>query len=602
MPVPSIPTNASKPSWREIIRVIPRLLRIMVAADPKSFWLLFGSSFMELPSNALYTLALTGITNAAVTLNVRSIWFWAGMICVVLIWQAIESYISEKYRDELRYHVDLYIQDSAMKVVAGQPLAVLESPSYQALYTAFTEKQHSVVQMQNTIVWYSKRLFGLLGLGSMFLLLPWPAILLVLVFQALLFFVRTKDANFAWEILDWQTREGRRGKYYERIALGNQQPLFSKLYGLFPVFRAKWKKVTTEMLKKQLYQSHRLARSNVLSQLCTIGGFLSGLFFLLPVTSTAKLLSVGALVGFVSAYFRFSQWAASLMLEIDWLQQEAPGLVKVYDFLALPIEPDKGRALPTGPLTIEFQDVSFRYPDSSQDILHHVSLTLTQGEHIALVGLNGAGKTTLLKLLFRVYKPTKGHILVNGVDLWSIRGSAWREVLAVMTQALPEFSDTLREQVLYGQYDAQSNAKRFGAAVETSGLKEVVNVLPKNFETMIGRSYAMVEDEAVELSGGQSQLLSIARTLYRKASVYVFDEPTSAVDAEKEEWFFERLERATPGKMVLFVSHRFSVLRRASRILVMDQGRIIEDGSHEALLAKQGRYAELFTLQAKMYQ
>jgi ATP-binding cassette subfamily B protein len=140
------------------------------------------------------------------------------------------------------------------------------------------------------------------------------------------------------------------------------------------------------------------------------------------------------------------------------------------------------------------------------------------------------------------------------------------------------------------------------AAVAVRGLGEVVSSLPRGLDTVVGRRYSLPEDEAIELSGGQKQIVTIARTVYRRARVYVFDEPTSAVDAEKEESFFAALPKTLEGKTLLFVSHRFSTLRRAKRILVIDAGRLIEDGSHEELLVKQGRYAELFTLQAKMYQ
>lgn len=603
MSAPLPKATKEKPSFYETLKVAPRIARIMLAADRKSFFLLSFAVVMELPTNAIYTLSLKGIADAAITSNIKNIWFWSIAICGVLLWQALESYITERYRDELRYHVDLHIREEAMRIVAGQPLAVLESPAYQMLYTAFTEKRSSVVQLQNALTWYGKRFFGLLGLTTMFFLLPWQATLLVIFFQALLFLSRAKDATYAWEILDWQTREGRRGKYYESMALGSSQPLFSKIYDLFPVFRAKWKKMTEAILKKQLIQSHRTARASFLSQLCTVGGFVSGLYFLVPHSLSGTIVSAGGFIAFTTAYFRFSQWASSILGDLDWLQQEAPALVKVDQFLSLPTEADSGRTLPKEKaLVIEFQNVWFRYPDSTIDILSGISLTIIQGEHIALVGLNGAGKTTLLKLLFRVYRPTQGKILVNGIDLWALRPSAWRKVLAVMTQSTPEFSDTLREQVFYGQYDVKQNTQRFNAAIQTSGFKEVAKEFSQGLQTMVGRTYAMVEDNAIELSGGQSQLLSIARTLYRDARIYVFDEPTSAVDAEKEEWFFEQLERATPGKTVIFVSHRFSVLRRASRILVMDGGKIIEDGTHDELVYKQGRYAELFTLQARMYQ
>jgi ABC-type multidrug transport system fused ATPase/permease subunit len=171
-----------------------------------------------------------------------------------------------------------------------------------------------------------------------------------------------------------------------------------------------------------------------------------------------------------------------------------------------------------------------------------------------------------------------------------------------MGQDAPYYSDTATEQIWYGDREEKLDKQHLDESIEASGFDEIVTELPRGLQTYVGKHYAMPEDQAIELSGGQNQILTIARTLYRDARIYVFDEPTSAVDAEKEESFFSRLPETLAGKAIIFVSHRFSTLRRAKRILVLEEGRLIEDGTHEELLELKGRYAELFTLQAKNYQ
>lgn len=284
------------------------------------------------------------------------------------------------------------------------------------------------------------------------------------------------------------------------------------------------------------------------------------------------------------------------------LQRESAFIVIFKNFFSIPSIKDSGVKPSAQPLRICFEDVWFHYPASEQNVLRGVNLDFSEGDHIALIGLNGAGKSTLLKLLMGVYEPTKGRITVNGVDLAKIRPSAWRKTLAVLQQDPPRFDDTLHNQIVYGDFKEKLSQKRLARALKTSGFGPMAEEMPDGLATHAGKQFAMPEDNAIELSGGQNQILAIARTLYRDARIYIFDEPTSAVDAEKEERFFEALPKAFQGKAIIFVSHRFSTLRRAKRILVMDGGRIIEDGSHEELMYKKGRYAELFTLQAKMYQ
>lgn len=329
--------------------------------------------------------------------------------------------------------------------------------------------------------------------------------------------------------------------------------------------------------------------------------FAFALFVLIERVGTGAL-TMGSFVVFISTFPLLWGRIGNAMNHFRLLRRDASFIVLIRDFFSLQPEVDEGQELSKKSLHVEFKNVWFRYPGSKEDVLRGVSFSFVEGERIALVGLNGAGKSTILKLLMGVFRPTKGHILVNGTDLSKLRPSSWRRALSVLGQDVPRFDDTVVNQILYGDFEQKKDTRRLDMSVETSGLKDMLPEMKRGLKTHAGKQYSMPEDKAIELSGGQNQIVGIARTLYRDARLYIFDEPTSAVDPEKEERFFNALPDVLGGKGVVFVSHRFSTLRRAQRIIVIDNGRVIEEGSHEELLYKKGRYAELFTLQAKAYQ
>ncbi len=575
---------------------------MMYRAQPGASIFLMIRVIAEFPASLFFNLGIKGITESSITASYPRIWFWVGVLTLVLIWNALSAYGNERLMGEIQLKTNIRLLDQAMGVVQGQSLATLESPAYQTLFAAFQQKYQNITGIQRSLLSLSRSLFGTFGLLSVFVFLPWPATVFIVVSRLLVLTLNSKRTKFAWRLFTFETREGRRGTYFQQLALGARSPLAVKSYGLLEVFQRRWHELTDKILKEKLDHGRRQAGVSLMSELTSLVGFLVGIISLLTAKGGLTPAAIGALVAFVSAYWPFSRWIASFITELHWFQEEAPALAVVQQYLSLPAEDKEGTPLPKKPLTIEFKDVSFRYPDSDTDVLKGVSLSLREGEYVALVGLNGAGKSTLISLLTRMYPPTTGQILVNGIDLWKIKPTAWRDALAMMSQAVPSFSDTLREQIVYGDYDRPLRKAAFDQALETSRFEDIAAHFPKKMDTVGGRFSAMEEDKAVELSGGQAQLLAVARTLYRKARIYIFDEPTSAVDAEKEEQFFKRLPEEMDGKLALFVSHRFSVLRRAQRIIVMDEGKIIEDGSHEVLLAKEGRYAELFALQAKMYR
>jgi len=260
------------------------------------------------------------------------------------------------------------------------------------------------------------------------------------------------------------------------------------------------------------------------------------------------------------------------------------------DTTMLPMEPM--------PPIVEFKNISFRYPNSKRYILKNFNLTIKTGEKIAFVGENGAGKTTLIKLLLRFYDVTEGEITVNGVNIKHINLEKWYVLIGALFQDFIKYQFTFKENIYFGNKKETNNLDLLKDAIKKSGADEFVKDLPSKYDQTVGKMFK----DGVDLSGGQWQKLALARTFFKNAPILILDEPTSAIDAKAEYEIFQHVQELQKDKTVIIISHRFSTVRNADRILVLDEGRIIEEGNHEVLMKKKGLYAELFNIQAQGYK
>jgi len=246
----------------------------------------------------------------------------------------------------------------------------------------------------------------------------------------------------------------------------------------------------------------------------------------------------------------------------------------------------------------EFRNVSFQYPGGGRLILDKLNFKLRPGERIALIGENGEGKTTIVKLITRLYDPMEGQVLLDGVDLKEYDLDDLYREIGVIFQDFMRYEMTARENIAVGQIEQIGNMPLLQDSAAKSMADNVVNKLASKYEQMLGRRF----DGGVDLSGGEWQKIALARAYLRNAQVLILDEPTSALDARSEYEVFQRFAELTVGKMALFISHRFSTVRMADRIVVLEKGRIAEEGDHDALTSLGGRYAEMFELQAASYR
>lgn len=307
------------------------------------------------------------------------------------------------------------------------------------------------------------------------------------------------------------------------------------------------------------------------------------------------------MVFIAGAFMRMRGGIENLFSSLSLIAEHALQIKDLLDFLAMkptivssPSPITFRRPIRAG---LEFRNVTFGYAGSPQPVLRNVSFRLDLGECLALVGENGAGKTTLVKLLARLYDPTEGQILVDGVDLRDYSQESLHREIGVVFQDFVRFDFLAKENIGLGQLNAMDDTARIRFAAEKSLADEVIRQLPKGYDQMLGRRF----EDGLDLSIGQWKKIALARAYMRDAQILILDEPSSALDARAEHEIFKRFGELTLGKTTVLISHRLSSVRVANRILLLVNGSVHEQGTHEELMANRGRYAELFSLQASSY-
>jgi len=451
----------------------------------------------------------------------------------------------------------------------------------------------------------------LLQMGQQFLtlvsllaaLVAYNVWLLVILVIAILpsFLGETHFAGLSYSLLYRWTPERRELDYLRYVAASDRPAKEIKLFGLADFFIDRYSE-----LADQYYEANKEV---AVRRACT-GGLLSGLSTLAYYGAVAFIvlqavlgaITIGTLTFLIGSFDRSRGLIQSILLRSASIYEESLFLQDLFDFLEMEprtASPEDPRPLPR-PVRegFVFEGVGFRYPDAERWALRQVSFHLRPGESVALVGENGAGKTTVVKLLTRLYDPTEGRILLDGVDLREYDLEELRRAVGVIFQDFMRYDMAARANIAVGRIEALGDEPRIRSAADKSLAADVVGQLEGGLDQMLGRRF----EGGADLSGGEWQKIALARAYMRDAELLVLDEPTAALDARAEYEVFQRFSELTAGKMAVLISHRFSTVRMADRIVVLAGGRVTEDGSHEGLLERGGRYAELFTLQARGYR
>jgi ATP-binding cassette subfamily B protein len=479
-------------------------------------------------------------------------------------------------------------------------------------YLEDAKTQDLIAKAQDTFTWrppdYVRRFTYVFTnivefIAAFFILIPYgavvPLIVTVVAFPQLL--LETKIAKIQWSMYGSGTPKVRKLWYFRHL-LSNRRVLREmKIFQAQDAMLLKFKKI-----QKYLYELNKKPLDDYLkfSPLTLIfeGAIVFTLGYLkLPSVLEGKM-SVGDFTFYLGLLDRLISGATNMVTNFGLLYENNLYIDHYLDVLNLPkiikeIKTPKNVPTTSYPPKVEFNHVSFIYPKSKKKVLDDVSFTINPAENIAIVGPNGAGKTTIVKLLCRFYDIQKGEILINGVNIKELSLKDWYKYLGTLFQEFVHYDFTVRENIMLGSAEVVNEKMMKDAAVK-SGAAEFIEKLPKKYDQVLGREF----EGGAELSQGQWQKIAIARAFYESAPILILDEPTSSIDAEAEYDIFRNLHVTYKEKSLFLISHRFSTVRNADKIYVLQEGKIVEQGNHDDLLRRNGIYARMFNKQAKGYK
>jgi ATP-binding cassette subfamily B protein len=429
---------------------------------------------------------------------------------------------------------------------------------------------------------------------------PW--LLLMLVACVVPAFLGESHFAFLGYAKNFRQTPIRRQLDYLRVLGGSKEAAKElKLFGLAPFLTQRFTRLSNRIYEEDVdLARRRLVAGSFLSMISTAGYYLAYVFVIWR--TVTGVLTIGTFTFLAGAIQQASSNIQQIFSTVSSIADQALFLTDLIAFFEMqPAIASKPNALPA-PRPIlrgfEFRNVSFHYPGSSRLVLDGLNLHLHPDERVALIGENGEGKTTVVKLLTRLYDPVEGQILLDGFDLREYDLEDLYREIGVIFQDFMRYEMTARENIAVGRIEQIDDLPLLHQSAQKSMADDVIGKLPHGYEQMLGRRF----DGGVDLSGGEWQKVALARAYLREAQILILDEPTAALDARSEYEVFQRFAELTAGKMALFISHRFSTVRMADRIVVLENGRIAEDGNHEQLTRLGGRYAEMFELQAASYR
>ena len=602
--------SGSHNAWGNRIRAlrnVPLVLRILwVAGRSVVTWGLILRVVQPVVTLGIVAVAAKIVTGVANALEHRPqfphFWWWVGsevaLALIVGVLARTIDYTDQLLADRYTNHVSVQVMEQAAQL----DLTTYEDPAYyDRLERARVQATDRLAMIQQMGRLFQEVIQTLIWSGV--LVYRSPLMILPLVAGVLPSFIgETHFAFLGYEKNFRQTPRKRIMDYLRQVAGGKEAAKELKLFNLSAWFTNRFRGLSQEIYEENVELANKkMLWGGLLSLISTIG-YYSAYVFAIYEAISGRYPTIGVFALVTAAIQQAQSNFQQAFSTASGIADQALFLTDLIAFFEIkPSVQDKPNALPA-PRPIrrgfEFRNVSFAYPGTERRVLKNFNFTIEPGQRIALIGENGQGKTTVVKLITRLYDPTEGQILLDGIDLRDYSLDDLHREMGVIFQDFMRYEMTVRENIGVGHVEVPHSEADLETAAHKSLADEVVKKLPGGYDQMLGRRFV----SGVDLSGGEWQRIALARAYLRDAQLLILDEPTAALDAKSELEVFERFAELTAGKMALLISHRFSTVRMADRIVVLSGGRLVEEGTHRQLIALGGQYAAMFEMQAASYR
>ncbi len=513
------------------------------------------------------------------------------------------TFKTQEYIDKLLWtKVPIYLNQLVLGKFSSLDIQYFEDSEFRNLMERAKESLNFRPQNLITSLLYGMQnliqfLIALIAIAQ----LSWIFIVLVIIVTIPEFIAQSINSKFAWGMWGANTPLRKRFDYLSRMLVGPREAKELRIFRLAKSFLKELKEIHEKFYtdnKKIALRGYKTGLVfNGLSTLVFVG-----IEIYVIMQALAKKVTVGDISFYTGTVSNFQNGLGGFLRNLNNVFEHSLYVKSIFDVLdakpLVSISESARKIKFKNPPLIEFKNVTFSYPGSKEKILNNFFLTINPGEKIAFVGENGAGKSTIIKLLVRFYDVSEGEILIDGVNIKDLDLDSWYENIGVLFQDFNRYEHKVSENIYFGKVSEEMDLKKVIESSISAGAHPFVLKYEKGYDQMLGKVF----EGGVEPSGGQWQKLALSRAFFRSAPILVLDEPTSAIDAKAESEIFGRVEKLSKDKSVIIISHRFSTVRNADKIYVMDGGAIIEFGTHEELMKLDGQYAKLFKLQAKGYQ
>ncbi len=506
----------------------------------------------------------------------------------------IQGASRELIGDALQNHISLLILEKAAKLELEQ---FENADTYDTLRNAYREVGTRPLGVLTQVISLAQALITLTSVSALMARLGAAVVPLILLATLPGVWVTSRFGTAGFRMIRRQAADARVQNYLGNLLTSDHAVKEVRLFGFEGYLLERWQAYYQKFRRQLVDLITRRSGWGLAASLLSAGLIALATLSVLQRASQG-LITVGDFSLFVLGIAQVQSQFSNLISGFTGIYQNLLYMRNLFEFLELPARDLDAGERWEGPIhTIELEDVTFRYPLTERDVLEGVSFRIERGQALALVGENGAGKTTLVKLLTRLYEPTSGRILLNGLDANRFSPRSVQQEMSIIFQDFGQYSMTVRENIGLGRIDQLDDEPNIEEAGHRAGADDLIAELPEGYQTMLGRMFL----GGMQLSGGQWQRLALARLYFRGGSVLVFDEPTASLDANAEFEVIEALRAQAKGRITVIISHRFSTVRMADQIVVLEDGVVSEAGSHEELLANEGMYERMFRLQARGY-